>query len=150
MFSFFKNHSCVPLSWGRSAPEYSRSSVLEPTLLIVGSGPNVMPSHHDPLHCGVGMSGSDPPRRFGYAPPCMYSASPPLTPLVALRQLLHGKRPAYCPDTGTTCPPHHLRPIPLRRVLCGGSAGRHGRRLGSCLVGSGRAFDPPPLSNNTA
>ena len=92
------------------------------------------------FQCGVGLSGSSSSWGVGYAPLRVYCACPQ-PPVAALRQLVHGQREANRSDSGSTSPPPRVGPIPLRRSLCRGPPGRHGRRLGGGLVGSRCAFD---------
>ena len=112
--------------------------IVESVVLPVGSGHSPLSFHYGPLHSGMGMPGCGPSRRLGDAPCCLYSASH-FTPMAAIRRLLHGSRAEGRPDSGTSCPTHRLRPLPLRWGLCGGPSWRHGRRLGRSMVGSGRA-----------
>ena len=130
--------SSVPSSGGRPAPERQCTGIVESAVFPVGSGHSPLSFHYGPLHSGMGMPGCGPSRRLGDAPCCLYSASH-FTSVAALRRLLHGSRAEGRPDSGTSCPPHRLRPLPLRWGLCGGPSWRHGRRLGRSMVGSGRA-----------
>ena len=119
-------------------PRTSMPGIVESVVLPVGSGHSPLSFHHGPLHCGMGLPGRGTPGWFGDAPCCLYSASH-FTSVAALRRLLHGSRAEGRPDSGTSCPTHRLRPLPLRWGLCGGPSWRHGRRLGRSMVGSGRA-----------